>query len=43
MLNSALHDPKVAGKILNPSKGCPETIDTLLAGADKHTIKVTCQ
>jgi len=36
MLKSALHDPKVAGKIFKPSTGYPETIDTLLSGADKQ-------
>ena len=35
MLNSALHDPKVAGKIFNTSTGHPEAINTLLTGADK--------
>jgi len=36
MLTSALHDQKLAGKIFNPSSGCPETNDTLRAGANKH-------
>jgi len=36
MLYYALINPKSAGKIFNPSTGHPETIDTLLAGADKN-------